>query len=387
MRIARFYLASEIYRSSAVVLLALMALFTFFNLIDDLDKLSDQVSLGDLLSLQLFGLPTQLYELLPIGLLIGSVLALARLAQNNELVMLRVAGISGLQLLMALWTITLPLMGGAFVLSEYLTPKAEMQVNESRLAIFGRAGGGRLHSGYWFKESDNEHNVPMRIINIGQLVDSSNVHAVTIYEFDATQHLKHFIQAPKGYFAGNTLYLEHAQRSIIADDALSALAAPTPDHHRTLIHLEQQPELAIQTSLNAQRLLARILTPERMAITDLIDYLDYLEVNQLQTERQSVALWRKIAYPFTLLVMMTIAAPISFMQTRQGGMGSKVFLGIIVGIAFFMANQLALNVGMLGHWPPWVTALLPSLLALALALLALAIIENHQRWLRRKAKL
>lgn len=387
MRLARLYLASEIYRSSAVVLLSLLALFSLFSLIDDLDKLNDQVSLSDLLTLQLFGLPTQLYELLPIGLLIGAVLALARLAQNNELVMLRVAGISGLQLLMSLWLITVPLMGGAFALSEYLTPKAEMQVNESRLAIFGRAGGGRLHSGYWFKENDSEHNVPMRIINIGQLVDNAQVRQITIYEFDAAQHLKHLIQAPEGYFSGNTLHLKPALRSIIADDALSALKTPHSEHSPTLIQVEQHHELAIPTSLNAQRLLARILTPERMAITDLIDYLDYLEANQLQTERQSVALWRKIAYPFTLLVMITIAAPISFVQTRQGGMGSKVFLGIIVGVAFFMANQLALNVGMLGHWSPWVTALLPSFLALSLALFALAAIENRQRWPRREAKL
>src|SRR3546814_7569908 len=54
-----------------------------------------------------------------------------------------------------------------------------------------------------------------------------------------------------------------------------------------------------------------------MSILDLVDYISYLKNNQLQTERQVVALWRKMAYPFTLLVMITIAAPIGFMQTRS----------------------------------------------------------------------
>ena len=386
MRIARRYIASEIYRSSAVVLLALIALFSFFNLIDDLDKISEKVSLLNLLNLQLLSIPTQLYELLPIGLLIGSVLALAGLAQRNELVMLRVAGISGLQLLLALWVITIPLMAGAFVLSEYVTPKAEMQVNESSLEVFGRAGGGRLKSGYWFKESDA--NTPMRIINIGKLTDKSTVQEITVYEFDEHQHLNTFIQAPNGRFIDNKLLLSGAQRSHIAPNALDALdaveALDLNSFNIPLITLENLSELKINTTLNAERLLARILTPERMAITDLMDYLDYLDANQLQTDRQAVALWRKIAYPFTLLVMITIAAPISFMQTRQGGMGSKVFLGIIIGVGFFMANQLALNLGMLSQWQPWITALLPSLLALTLALAALAIIENRHHWPRRQ---
>src|SRR3546814_4514374 len=88
---------------------------------------------------------------------------------------------------------------------------------------------------------------------------------------------------------------------------------------------------------------------------------DPLNNNHLQTERQVVALWRKMAYPFTLLVMITIAAPIGFMQTRRGGVGSKVFIGILLGVGFFMLNQLALNVGMLSKWAPWVTALVPNL--------------------------
>jgi lipopolysaccharide export system permease protein len=124
-------------------------------------------------------------------------------------------------------------------------------------------------------------------------------------------------------------------------------------------------------------LIARILTPERMSLLDLTDYISYLKENQLQTERQVVALWRKMAYPFTLLVMITIAAPIGFMQTRRGGVGSKVFIGILLGVGFFMLNQLALNVGMLSKWAPWVTALVPNLGALALGLGALILMENQ----------
>lgn len=379
MRLARRYLATEIYRSSAVVLLALLGLFSFFNLIEELDKLSASLSLGSLLYLQLLNLPTQLYELLPIGLLIGAVLALAGLAQRNELVILRVSGVSGLQLLVSLWIITIPLMIGALVLSEYITPRAEIQASESSLKLLGKAGGGRLNSGYWFKE--NGANDQTRLINITHLRGTSQVEQVHVYEFDANQHLQSYTQAAVGEFTPNHLLLKEVQRSVINPDALQALEAGTTPS-APIITLEHTDQLELETSLSAERLLVRVLTPERMAATDLIDYIAYLKANQLETERQTVALWRKLAYPFTLLVMITIAAPISFMQTRHGGVGTKIFLGILIGVGFFMANQLALNLGMLTNWQPWLTALLPSVFALIVALGALLIIENAHRWAR-----
>jgi lipopolysaccharide export system permease protein len=135
------------------------------------------------------------------------------------------------------------------------------------------------------------------------------------------------------------------------------------------------PQRELDTTLSASRLMARVLTPERMSVGTLLDYIDYLNHNQLDASRQVVALWRKVAYPFTLFVMITIAAPISFMQTRRGGVGAKVFIGILLGVGFFMLNQLALNVGMLGRWPAWLTALGPNLGAVLIALGALTLME------------
>lgn len=374
MRTARRYLAREIYRSSAVVLLALLGLFTFFALIEELDDVGSKFTLLNLFYLQSLQLPTRLYDLLPIGLLIGAILALAGLAQRNELVILRVSGVSGMKLMAMLWTLTIPLVIGAFILSEIVTPAAELKVSEAKLSLLGEAEGGRLASGYWFKESDGHGG--NRIINISRLRASGAVEDVTLYEFGPEQVLTTFSQAAKGHFGDGTLVLNDVKQTRINAHSVSALKdGSKPD--APLTELRTLPERVLATSLTPERLIARVLTPERMSIMDLADYIDYLKANQLQTERQVVALWRKMAYPFTLLVMITIAAPIGFMQTRRGGVGSKVFIGILLGVGFFMLNQLALNVGMLSKWAPWVTALVPNLAALGIALGALILMENR----------
>ncbi len=91
--------------------------------------------------MQALAMPTRLYDLLPIGLLIGAILALAGLAQRNELVILRVSGVSGMQLLGMLWVVTMPLMIGATVLSEYgHADGAEINSGEANLLFRGKRG-------------------------------------------------------------------------------------------------------------------------------------------------------------------------------------------------------------------------------------------------------
>jgi lipopolysaccharide export system permease protein len=374
MQTARRYLAREIYRSTSVVLIALLGLFTFFTLVDELDTVNARFPLTALFYLQGLSLPTRLYDLLPIGLLIGAILALSGLAQRNELVILRVSGVSGMGLLGMLWTVSIPIILGALILSEFLTPFAEIKSSEVNLLMRGRVEGGRLASGYWFKEPTQ--NGGTRIINVGKLLTSGNVENLSIYEFPDGLTLSVMTQAKSGKFVKGKLDMQDVVETQL-DPNIKNVLADAKVTTRPAVTVKQLPRQTIDTTLSSERLVARILTPERMSLMALHDYIDYLNRNQLQADRQIVAVWRKMAYPFTLLVMLTIAAPISFMQTRRGGVGAKVFLGILLGTGFFMINQLALNVSLLFNWSPVVTALLPNIGAMILALTAVFMMENR----------
>jgi len=368
---ARRYLATEIYRSSSVVLMALVGLFSFFALVDDLDQVGrGGFKLYHLLFLELLALPTRIYDILPIGLLIGAILALAGLAQRHELVILRVSGVSGMRLLGMLWLVSVPVMILAIMLAEWLTPAAEIKLNETRLTITGSAGGrssGVLRSGYWFKEDTPGGE---RIINVGTLQAGGGASGVTLYDFTSARQLASITQAKAASFGTNELRLHDVAITAISPSLESSLHGGARATEAPVV-VTREAERTVSTTLTPELLLARVLTPERMSFTDLLDYVGYLNKNHLTSDRQIVAIWRKLIYPFTLLAMITIAAPIGFMQTRRGGVGVKIFLGILLGVGFFMLNQLSLNVGMLNRWPAWVTAVAPNALALGVALLAM----------------
>ena len=375
MKTARRYLAREIYRSCAVVVVALIGLFSFFTLVDRLDRVDADFRIIHLLYLEFLELPTRLYDLLPIGLLIGAILALAGLAQRHELVILRASGVSALGLLRSLWWLSLPLVAVSILVAEVIVPVSEVKLGQASLQFLGRAGDGRLGSGYWFKEKfpDGE-----RIVNVGALLANGNVRDVTLYEFGPDLRLRGLLRAEQGEFGDGVLRLSQVMANRIDPDVLQSLADAQPTEH-TPVLVEQSETLEVPTSLTPELLLARVLKPERMSVLDLWQYIQYLDDNQLTSDRQVVAAWRKLVYPFTLWVMLTIAAPISLMQTRRGGVGGKVFLGILAGVAFFMLNQLTLNAGMLYGWTPWLTALGPNLLILLFALTALLLIEHRNR--------
>ncbi|MCK9511510.1 MAG: LPS export ABC transporter permease LptG [Pigmentiphaga sp.] len=375
MKTARRYLAREIYRSCAVVVVALIGLFSFFTLVDRLDRVDADFRLIHLLYLEFLELPTRLYDLLPIGLLIGAILALAGLAQRHELVILRASGVSALGLLRSLWWLSLPLVAASILVAEVIVPISEVRLGQASLQFLGRAGDGRLGSGYWFKEKSADGE---RIVNVGHLLSNGNVRDVTLYEFGPDLRLRGLLRAEQGEFADGQLRLSQVVANRIDPDVLRSLADAQPTGH-TPVLIEHSERLEIPTSLTPELLLARVLKPERMSVLDLWHYIQYLDDNQLTSDRQVVAAWRKLVYPFTLWVMLTIAAPISLMQTRRGGVGGKVFLGILAGVAFFMLNQLTLNAGMLYGWTPWLTALGPNLLILLLALAALLLIEHRNR--------
>ena len=377
MSTARRYIAKELYRSTLVVMLALIGLFSFFTLVDQLDHISDRLPLSALLYIELLALPTRTYELLPIGVLIGAVLALAGLAHRNELVILRVSGVSATRLLGMLWVACLPIIALAAILSEYVTPAAEVRYSEANLVLRGKVEGGRLVSGYWFKEPNADGG--SRILNVGTLLSTGEVANLTIYDISANNRLVQMSQAERGVFEGSMLRLTNVTDHVIAKDAVLSLAEGVPDA-APMIVLNQEPSRLLATSLTPARLVARIATPEKMSLVALWDYIGYLQNNDLDANRQIVAVWRKLAYPFTLLVMLTIAAPIAYMQTRRGGMGAKVFAGILSGTLFFMINQLSLNMGMLYQWHPIMTALLPNILAFVLALGTLMAMEYRLSW-------
>ena len=105
-----------------------------------------------------------------------------------------------------------------------------------------------------------------------------------------------------------------------------------------------------------------MVSPERMSLFGLVNYTRHLADNRQKTGRYEIAIWKKLVYPLTALVMVALALPFGYSHDRVGGVSLKIFAGVMLGIVFYALNGLFSNLGVINAWPPFASAVAPSAL-------------------------
>ena len=107
-----------------------------------------------------------------------------------------------------------------------------------------------------------------------------------------------------------------------------------------------------------------------MSTVDLFVYIQHLRANGQSAQRYEIEFWRKAFYPMGCLVMVILALPFAYLHFRSGGISSYVFGGVMVGISFFLLNNVFGYIGNLQNWYPWLTAAAPGMIYCAASLAA-----------------
>ena len=95
--------------------------------------------------------------------------------------------------------------------------------------------------------------------------------------------------------------------------------------------------------------------------------MNYLENNDQDPSRYQLALWRKVFQPISVGVMLLMALSFIFGPLRSVTMGARVIMGVLTGFGFFILNEVFGPVSLVYQLPPFLGALLPSLLFAAIA--------------------
>ena len=373
-RIYERYFAKQIYISALFILLAFVGLFSFFDLLGAISEIGrGHYSLTIAIAYALLQAPTHFYEILPLAALIGSIYVFAQLANHSEFTILRIGGLSTTKALRSLLKIGLPLVIVTYLIGELLGPYAAQLAERVRLQALEQNISSHFRSGIWVKDKITHSGHGSRFVNARSLGTNGNVNGIDIFEFDPEFRLQTIIQANVAIYRNNGKWLlqQVTQTDFYALENNNALL---PTHQTKLQHL---PQLEINSELTPQILAVFLVSPDRMALVDLFFYVRHLNKNKQDSQRYSIALWKKLVYPLTIFVMMALALPFAYLHGRAGGIGLKIFGGIMLGMSFQLVNSLFGHVGQLNAWSAPLTALLPTLLYLSLAATALYWVGRH----------
>jgi len=328
------------------VLLALNLFILFVRAMPDFGKFG--FGLAELLHYVVMSQPRKLYELFPIIVLIGAITGLSALALNSELIAMRAAGVSIARIIGAAMKTGLAFVVAGVLFGEYVVPFAESQAQRERAKALHESLQQRS-SGLWLRDGET-------FVNIGEVLPDLSLLRVNVYQLEGSTRLRSQTYAAGARQADGRWVLEDVRESLIGDEQVDFRLARTRPW---------------DTKLTEEVVSVFAVVPEGLSIQQLKRYIEHLRRNNQETERYRLAFWQKVLLPLATAVMVLLATPFVFRPVRSGGLGSRVFLGIMLGLAFVVLNQIIGYFGLLLAQPPMLSALTPILLFLALALVLL----------------
>jgi lipopolysaccharide export system permease protein len=353
----RRYLAKEIYGATLFVFAAFLGLFAFFDLIYEMSEVGKgEYKLQHALAFVALSVPSHVYELFPIAVLIGTLYALSHIAANSEYTVMRGSGLSPWRASLILFHIGIAFVVGTLVFGELVTPAAERAARKLKLSATTGVVAQEFRTGLWVKDD-------RRFVNVREILPDTTLSDVRVYEFDSDYRLVSVSFAAGARYAGDNLWR--------LNDVSQTRFLPAGTT------VQRIGELDWTSVLTPEILSVLFVLPERMSAWNLYQYTQHLAENRQKTERYEIAMWKKLVYPLASLVMMALALPFAYVHTRAGGVGVKVFSGIMLGVLFHMLNSLFSHLGLLQNWRPLYSAILPSLLFLTTAAMMMWWVERR----------
>ena len=351
MKTVRRLFYGEIALMVLLVTLGFIALFFFFDFVEELQSVGKHGATGYQIPQAMIYValmvPSHVYELLPITVLIGTIFVMARLAQSSEFTILRTSGLGPWRALRILVVLGLGFSLFTFAVGDYVAPLADKTAQLLKSTFKGNMTVGK--TGAWLKEKQAYGHYA---VNVGALTPDANMKDVRIFEFDNKGALVSLTQAKTAQFGDHEDWiLEGVDRTEFATD---------PKANR--VDRARLDTFRWPTQVSAEMVAAAVLRPERMGTIDLYQYMRHLDANGQAAQKYEIQFWKKLFYPISCLVMVVLALPFAYLHFRSGGIATYVFGGVMAGISFVLLNNVLGDLGNLQGWQPWFTAALPGLI-------------------------
>jgi lipopolysaccharide export system permease protein len=335
-----------------LVLTGLDACTQFAGQIGDIGR--NGYTLGDAVIYILLTIPRRAYEWFVFSALIGCLLGIGALASTGELTALRAAGMSKLRISVSALGLVAVLLVGVFVLGETLAPAGEQRAQEIQLQRTEghlRVGQG---SGLWERDGNAVINAKAALMHIRHGRPEVELADVRIFGFDDAGNLTSFRRAKLATQHGKQWVLHDVRDSIVS-----------PAGVQSSMHAAE----AWQTSLDPEVLetSSSVMHPEYLSLRDLSRNIAYMRANRQNPGVYINAWWERLFYPINTLALVFCALPFGFGALRSGGLGKRLFLGVLLAIAWYFIQRAIISIGTVFGLPALLVNLIPALLLLAIA--------------------
>lgn len=340
----------------AMVALVWLVLTGFDTLIQFLRELGDVGEHGytaaDAAIYIAWTVPRRAYEWFGNAALIGGLLGLGGLATSGEITALRAAGMSKLRMALSVVVMLAGMTALVMLMGETVAPYGAQQAKALQLQVRSDRLGMTTRSGLWAHDGDKVINAKA-VLATGQGSEAGvQLADVRVFDLDASGRLTGFV---------------HAHDAIAKDGQWTLHKARVSTLDASGVHSTEHASLPWSVQLDADILKQSVIRPAYLSMRDLWHNMSYLKANQQDPVTYAKAFWQHVFYPLNVLALVLCAMPFAFGTLRSGGVGKRLFIGVVVALGWHFLQQGLTNMGIVYGLRPWLADLLPVLVLVAVA--------------------
>jgi lipopolysaccharide export system permease protein len=296
--------------------------------------------------------PRRAHYLFPYAAVIGALMGLGQLAGSSELTALRAVGLSRRRLGLAVAGAIAVLTALMVINGETLGPWGQRNADSLKASAKSDNMIVAQYSGLWAREGDVILNAQG-----GQEHDDGNdrwleLNDVRLYEFAEDGRLESMALAKVAEHRPGSWLLKDVTRTTFEPRSVSR------------VHVAQE-QWASQ--LDAAALTAGTDKPRYLAAGELRSAIEYRRRNALDASEFEEHYWGRWFYALNVLALCLAAVPFAFGTLRSGGLGKRLFIGIVFALGFWLLQTQFVRLAGVFKFDYRVAYVLPTVIMLAVS--------------------
>ncbi|HEY6660726.1 MAG TPA: LptF/LptG family permease [Pyrinomonadaceae bacterium] len=339
---------ATLFRSLAVTFIvcfvALVAIFNIFTLFELWRFIAvNHTDVGLVARYLLFLLPLITVELFPATMLISVLVTYALLARRHEAIAWWASGQSVYRLMLPGLLFALAMAFGSWLVQEHVMPGTNVKQDALRARIRGGEARATTRTGrQWLASTETRRFYSYEFGEDGRLIEP------TVYELDSEAvHLAQVVTGKNGVWTDPT----HLKITGAETLALKGMEVERRTDAETIFAGVESPAVFKPT----------IDQPSQLSARDLRSYLNAAKQRGMDVSALAVALQRKYAGPFGIIIMALIGMPLAVSFGRKGTV-IALCAAVVVGIAYWAVGGGFQQLGNHGMLRPSVAGWSPLLI-------------------------
>lgn len=355
-RIHDIYAAKVVVGTVLVTWLVLVGLDAVLAGVDEINDIGEgNYGAFHALTYVAYSLPRRAYMMFPTAAVIGALMGLGQLAASSELTALRALGLSRRRLSVSVAAPLLVLTIAMMANGETLAPMAQRAADGMKSSARSKDMIVAQYSGLWAREGNtflNAQNGHERDDDGDRRLELQDVRLFEFADDGRLQSIAHAGIAehrPTGWTLRDVRRTWFEERSVTQTDVV-----------------EEQWDSQLDAAALAANA-SNAWRPRYMPASELREGIRYRERNRLDASQFEEHYWGRWFYPLNVLALCLAAIPFAFGSLRSGGLGRRLFIGVVFALGFWMLQTQVVKLAAVYHFDYRLAYLVPPAIMLTVS--------------------